>query len=89
MENLKRKKDKIFLTFRSGDLNPRYSIIFPPMIWIFMWSEEPEIKSKQVSKRDRTLLEFKLQNSDQKSWKTKKTEKNFSAFDLVFLNFSR
>ena len=29
--------------------------IFPPMIWIFMSSEEPEIKSKQASKRDRTL----------------------------------
>ena len=58
MENLKmkRKKDKIFLTFRSGDLNPRFSVIFPPMIWIFMWSEEPEIKSKQASKRDRTLI---------------------------------
>ena len=41
--------------FRSGDLNPRFSVIFPPMIWIFMWSEEPEIKSKQASKRDRTL----------------------------------
>ena len=26
------------------------------MIWIFMRSEEPEIKSKQASKRDRTLI---------------------------------
>ena len=35
MENLKmkRKKDNIFLTFRSGDLNPRFSVIFPPMIF--------------------------------------------------------
>jgi hypothetical protein len=34
MENLKmkRKKDNIFLTFRSGDLNPGFSVIFPPMI---------------------------------------------------------
>ena len=57
MENLKmkRKKDKIFLTFWSGDLNPRFSVIFPPMIWIFMESEEGEIKSKQASKRDRIL----------------------------------
>ena len=26
-----------------------------PAHWIFMWSEEPEIKSKQASKWDRTL----------------------------------
>ena len=34
MENLKmkRKKGKNFLTFQSGDLNPRFSIILPPMI---------------------------------------------------------
>jgi hypothetical protein len=34
MENLKmkRKKDKIFSTFRSRDLNPRFSVIFPAMI---------------------------------------------------------
>ena len=51
MENLKikRKKDKKFLTFRSGDLNPGFSVIFPPMIWIFMGSEEDEIKSMQGS----------------------------------------
>ena len=54
-ENEKKKKDKKILTFRSGDLNTRFSVIFPPIIWIFMWSEEPEIKSKQASKRDRTL----------------------------------
>ena len=51
---MKRKRTKS-LTFRSGDLNPRFSVIFPPMIGIFMESEEPEIKSKQASKRDRTL----------------------------------
>ena len=58
MKNLKikRKKDKTFLTFRSGDLNPRFSVIFPPMIWIFMENEGDEIKSKQASKRDRTLI---------------------------------
>ena len=49
---MKRKKD--ILTFRSRDLNPRFSVIFPPMIWIFMESEEGEIKSKQASKKDRT-----------------------------------
>ena len=52
---MKRKKNNIFLTFRSRDLNPRFSVIFSPMIWIFMESEEPEIKPKQASKRDRTL----------------------------------
>ena len=54
MENLKmkRKKDKKILTW---DLNPRFSVIFPPMIWIWIWSEEPDVKSKQASKRDRTL----------------------------------
>ena len=35
-----------------GDLNPWFSVIFPPMIWIFMECEELEIKSKQASKRD-------------------------------------
>jgi hypothetical protein len=57
MENLKmkRKKDKNILTFRSRDLNSRFSVIFPPMICIFMESEELEIKSKPASKRDKTL----------------------------------
>ena len=57
MEDLKmeRKKDKFFLTFWRGNLKPRFSVIFPPMIEIFMESEEAEIKSKQASKKDRTL----------------------------------
>ena len=46
---IKRKKDKKSLTFWSGDLNPGFSVIFPPMIWIFMGSEEDEIKSSQGS----------------------------------------
>ena len=50
---IKRKKDNNFMTFRSGDLNHR----FQPMVWIFMESVEPEINSKQASKRDRTLLQ--------------------------------
>ena len=47
MENLKmnRKRTKTFLTFWSGDSNPRFSVIFPPMIWIFMEGEGDEIKS--------------------------------------------
>ena len=42
---MKRKKNKNFLSLWNGDLNPRFSVIF------FMQSEEPEIKSKQVSKK--------------------------------------
>ena len=48
-ENEKQKEQKS-LTFRSRDLNPRFSVSFLPMILIFMESEEPEIKSKQASK---------------------------------------
>ena len=52
------KGQKKCLTYRSGDSNPRFSVIFPPMIWIFMEGEGDEIKSKQTSKRDRTLNSF-------------------------------
>ena len=34
---------------------PQIFIIFLPMIWIFMEGEGNESKSKQTSKRDRTL----------------------------------
>ena len=33
----------------SGDLNPRFSVIILPMIWIFMEGEGDEIKSRQES----------------------------------------
>ena len=49
------KKDKKILTFWSGDLNPGFSVIFPPMIWIFMGGEEDETKSKNASKKNTTL----------------------------------
>ena len=52
---MKRKKNKTNLPYRSRNLNPRFSLMSPPMIWIFIESVEPEIKSKQSSKRDRTL----------------------------------
>ena len=66
MENLKmkRKKSKEILTFRSGDLNPRFSVIFLSMIWIFMESVEPEIKSKQASKRDRALKKWPAEHEN-------------------------
>ena len=41
---IEQKKEKKQLTFF------RFLVSFPPMIWIFMESEEPEIKSKQASK---------------------------------------
>ena len=46
---MKRKKDTFFLTFWSRDLNPRLSVIFPNMIWIFIEGEGDEIKSRQGS----------------------------------------
>ena len=48
----KRAKNR---NIQSRDLNLRFSVIFPPMIWIFMQGEGDEIKSKHASKRDRTL----------------------------------
>ena len=55
VKNLKMERKKKEMTIWSGDLNPRFSVILPPMIWILMESEEPEIKSKKAAKRDRTL----------------------------------
>ena len=51
MENLKmkRKKGQKVLTFQSGDSNPRFSVIFPPTILIFMEDEGDENKSRQGS----------------------------------------
>ena len=40
------KKDNFFLTFRSKDSNPRFLVIIPTVIWIFMEGEGNEIKSK-------------------------------------------
>ena len=53
-------KDKQSLTFRGGDSNPRFSLNFLSMIWIFMEGEGDDIKSKQTSIGDRTLLTYKL-----------------------------
>ena len=38
------------MTFQGEDSNPRFSVIFPPMIWIFMKAEDDKIKSIQASK---------------------------------------
>ena len=48
MENLKmnRRRTKNFLTFLRRDSNPRFSVIFLLMIWIFMEGESDEIKSR-------------------------------------------
>ena len=45
------KSVKKILTCRSGDSNSRFSVIFP-----FKEGEGDKFKSKQASKRDRTLL---------------------------------
>ena len=52
-ENEQKKEKKIDLPERG--MKPRFSVIFPPMVWIFMEGEGDEIKSKQASKRGRTL----------------------------------
>ena len=39
-----------------GDSNPRFSVIFAPMIWIFKEGEVEEIKSKHGSERNITLI---------------------------------
>ena len=46
-----KKKDQTILTLPSGDSNPRFPVIFPPMIWIFIEGEEDEIKSEEASKK--------------------------------------
>ena len=52
MENLKMKS----LTFRSRDLKPRFSVIFPSMISIFREDKGDGIKSRQPSIIFSTLL---------------------------------
>ena len=54
-ENEKKKGQNNFDLPDRG-FEPQIFSYFPHMIWIFMWCEEPQIKSKQASKRDRTLL---------------------------------
>ena len=53
-ENQK-KKCKNNLTLSVGIWTQDFSTIFPPMIWIFSEGEGDEIKSRQPSKKDRTL----------------------------------
>ena len=61
LENLKMNSKKI--TYWSRDSNPSFSVIFSPMIWIFIEGEGDEIKSKQASKRDGTLKKFSRSRS--------------------------
>ena len=44
------------LSYWRGASNQRFSVTFPPMIWILMEGEGDKIKTKQASKRDRTLI---------------------------------
>ena len=64
------------------NLNPRFSVIFPPIIWIYMEGEGDEIKLKQVSKRDRTLLH--LNAIIRSCWIYKRNSYDF-LFKLFFL----
>ena len=45
-----KKKDKIFLTFRSKDSNPRLSVMFVPLIWISQQFDGDGSEPKNVSK---------------------------------------
>ena len=47
-----KKKDNIFLTFRSRDSNLRLSVMFEPLIWI---SQQFDGESKNVPETNRTL----------------------------------
>ena len=75
------KKDKKNLTYRSRDSNPRFSVIFLAMIWIFMVGEGDEIKSKQTSKRDRTLLKVSKFAYVIYEWSLRQVSVEFNAED--------
>ena len=49
-ENEKKKEQIFFDLPERGNLKPRFLVIFLPIIWIFMESDEPKIKSKQALK---------------------------------------
>ena len=53
-ENEQKKEEHFFWPTRSW-IRPQLFSNFPPIIWIFMEGEGDNIKSKQASKRDRTL----------------------------------
>ena len=55
----KKKKEQHFFDLPEQGFEPQIFSNFPVHDWIFMESEEPEIKSKQASKRDRTILKQK------------------------------
>ena len=53
MENLKmkRQKDKNVLTFLSRDLNPRFSVIFPPWFEFFCEVKSPRSNKNKFLKK--------------------------------------
>ena len=53
---MKRKKEKKCFDLPERGFEPQIFSNFPAHDLNFMESEEPEIKSKQASKRDRTLV---------------------------------
>ena len=57
----KQKKDQTkFFDLLERGFEPQISVIFPPTIWIFTEGEGDKIKSKQPSKRDRTLRNIRF-----------------------------
>ena len=77
---MKRKKDKIFWPSK-GDLNPRFSVIFPAMIWIFIESERSN--QNKLLKEIRlyyTVVDF-TDSANDDAGKTEETEIIMSDFD--------
>ena len=78
----KKGKKKTFLTFRSGELNSRFSVIFLPKIWIFVESEGDKIKSKQPPKRDKHFLK-KIEFNHGKNYPNLRPEKSPKLRELI------
>ena len=78
VKNMKMKKEKK-LTFRRRDLNPRFSVIFLPIFWVFM---EGEV---QILTRKLKILDFTWSaNSVQTLAKQTQTSCPFISLKLSF-----
>ena len=64
----KEKRRNFFWPSGAGIWTPDFQEFSRPWLEFFMWSEEPEIKYKQASKRDRTLATSYL-GKEIGSWK--------------------
>ena len=59
---MKRKKDKKYLTFRSGDSNPRFSVIFP--LFEFSWKVRVTRSNLGMDVKISRLYNFKTISND-------------------------